>query len=95
MYDKSRSKCFGFFAWLVTGDYIPPSGIATIYTLRRFYIFMRRTIISHFSFLISHSSEVFKCNQRNGTPQGLTLNPQPFLFSSLYHATFPPMLQYG
>ena len=31
------------FAWLVTGDYIPPSGIATIYTLRRFYIFMRRT----------------------------------------------------
>ena len=43
MYDKSRSKCFGFFAWLVTGDYIPPSGIATIYTLRRFYIFMRRT----------------------------------------------------
>ena len=56
-------------------------GIATIYTLRRFYIIMRRTIISHFSFLISHSSKVFKCNQRNGTPQGLTLNPQPFLFS--------------
>ena len=24
-------------------DYIPPSGIATIYTLRRFYIFMRCT----------------------------------------------------
>ena len=56
-------------------------GITTIYTLRRFYILMRRTIISHFSFLISHSSEVFKCNQRNGTPQGLTLNPQAFLFS--------------
>ena len=30
-------------------------GIATIYTLRRFYILMRRTTISHFSFLISHS----------------------------------------
>ena len=45
MYDKSRSECFGFLRdwWLVTGDYIPPSGIATIYTLRRFYIFMRRT----------------------------------------------------
>ena len=28
------------------------SGIAVIYTLRRFYIFMCRTIISHFSFLI-------------------------------------------
>ena len=43
-----------------------PSGIATIYTSRRFYIFMRRTTISHFSFLISHSSEAFKRNQ--GTP---------------------------
>ena len=29
-----------------------PSGIAIIYTLRRFYILMRRTAISHFSFLI-------------------------------------------
>ena len=29
-----------------------PSGIAVIYTLRRFYIFMCRTTISHFSFLI-------------------------------------------
>jgi len=27
----------------VTGDYIPPSGIATIYTPRRFYMVMRRT----------------------------------------------------
>ena len=44
-------------------DWIPPSGIATIYTLRRFYLFMRRTTISHFSFLISHSSEAFKRNQ--------------------------------
>ena len=26
-------------------------------------IFMRRTTISHFSFLISHSGESFKCNQ--------------------------------
>ena len=37
----------------------PPHGL----TLRRFYIFMRRTTISHFSFLISHSSEAFKRNQ--------------------------------
>ncbi len=49
--------------WLVARDWIPPSGIATIYTLRRFYLFMRRTTISHFSFLISHSSEAFKRNQ--------------------------------
>ena len=31
---------------------MPAHGIAIIYTPRRFYIFMRRTTISHFSFLI-------------------------------------------
>ena len=46
------------------------SDIATICTLRRFYILMRRTAISHFSFLISHSIEAFKRNQG--------ANPEPF-----------------
>ena len=31
---------------------MPAHGIVTIYTLRRFHIFMRRTTISYFSFLI-------------------------------------------
>ena len=57
-----------------------PSGIATIYTSRRFYIFMRRTTISHFSFLISHSSEAFKRNQ--GTPCFTTF---PYDFSLSPH----------
>ena len=35
--------------------YMPLSGIA-FYTLRRFYILMRRTTISHFAFRISHFS---------------------------------------
>ena len=46
---------------------------------RRFLIFMRRTTISHFSFLISHSSEAFIRNPR-ASPKGLTLNPL-FIFS--------------
>ena len=51
-------------------------GIAIIYTLRRFYIFMRRTNISHFSFLIqSRLSNVIKGQHA----PGLTLRP---LFSS-------------
>ena len=33
-------------------------------------IFMRRTTISHFSFLISHSNEAFKRNQGAVRPQG-------------------------
>jgi len=52
-------------------------GIAIIYTLRRFYIFMRRTNISHFSFLISHSIEAFKRNQGAARPGA---NPAPFIF---------------
>ncbi len=35
---------------------------------RRFLIVMRRTTISHFSFLISHSRKIFKRNQGGGTP---------------------------
>ena len=35
---------------------------------RRFLIVMRRTTISHFSFLISHSRKTFKRNQGGGTP---------------------------
>ena len=43
---------------------------------RRFLIFMRRTTISHFSFLISHSSEAFIRSPR-ASPQGA--NPDPLL----------------
>ena len=47
--------------------WIPLSGIATIYTPRRFYFFMRRTIISH-------SIEAFRCNQGASRPWA---NPEP------------------
>ena len=47
---------------------------------RRFLIFMRRTTISHFSFLISHSSEAFIRNPRASPPKGLTPNPLLILF---------------
>ena len=39
-------------------------------------MFMRRTTISHFSFLIFHSIEVFKLNQVPTRPKG-ALNPEP------------------
>ena len=51
---------------------------SAIKILRRFHIFMRRTTISHFSFLISHSSEAFTNNQRAARPMGLTLHPTTF-----------------
>jgi len=38
---------------------------------------MRRTTISHFSFLISHSIETFKRNQGASRPQRLTQNHKP------------------
>ena len=46
------------------------SGIATIYTPRRFYILMRRTTIPNSSFLIPHSSRAFARNQRAARPTG-------------------------
>ena len=54
---------------------MPAHGIATFYTSRCFYIFMRRTTISHFSFLISHSIEAFNRNQGGSTPYGPPLSP--------------------
>ena len=52
---------------------MPPSGIATIYTSRRFLIFMRRTTIPHSSFLIPHSRKAFIHNLWTEPPKGLTL----------------------
>ena len=43
---------------------------SAIKILRRFHVFMRRTTISHFSFLISHSSEAFTNNQMAARPMG-------------------------
>jgi len=54
----------------VTGDLNATFGHCPIYTPRRFYIFMRRTTISHFSFLISHSIEAFIHNQGVARPVG-------------------------
>ena len=48
-----------------------PSGIAIIYTLRRFYILMRRTAISHFSFKQSFHPQ----SRGQHAPQA---SPEPF-----------------
>ena len=72
---------------------MPAHGIAIIYTSRRFHTFMRRTTISHFSFLISHSIEAFKRNHGapcpGGSPRTLNLFPitsihtnRPYLFQN-------------
>ena len=45
-------------------------GHRPIYTSRRFYIFMRRTTISHFSF-----TRGFQIESKDGTPHWLTLPP--------------------
>ena len=52
---------------------------SAIKILRRFHIFMRRTTISHFSFLISNFSfkRVFHPQSNGSTPHGLTQNPEP------------------
>ena len=63
-----------------------PSGIATIYTPRRFYFFMRRTTIPNSSFLIPHSRKAFIHNQWTEPPKGLTLNPSPNTKSRRSHS---------
>ena len=52
----------------MTGDLNTAFGHRPIYTPRRLHIFMRRTTISYFSFLISHSIEDFKRNQGAARP---------------------------
>ena len=44
------------------------------------------TTISNFSFLISHSNEAFKWNQRATRPHGYprTLNPEPIIFHNIF-----------
>ena len=46
-----------------------PTARSAIKILRRFF-FLRCTTISHFSFLISHSSEAFIRNQEAARPTG-------------------------
>ena len=62
----------------MTGDLNATFEHRPIYTLRRFLFVMRRTTISHFSFLISHFSfkRSFQTESKGSTPHGLTLNPQ-------------------
>ena len=72
---------------------MPPSGIATIYTPRRFIIFLRRTTIPNSSFLISHSRKAFIHNQWTEPPKELTLNPLSFVkISSQILLTSPLLL---
>lgn len=51
--------------WQLVASHLNSSGIAVIHTLRRFYIFMHRTTISHFSCMQS-----FQTQSRGSTPMG-------------------------
>ena len=53
---------------------MPVHGIATIYTLRRFHIFMRRTTISHFAFLISNFCFFIQAKLSSGIEERHALN---------------------
>ena len=54
----------------MTGDLNATFEHRPIYTPRRFYVFMRRTTIPHFSFLIPHSRKAFIHNQWTEPPMG-------------------------
>ena len=58
----------------MTGDLNATFEHRPIYTPRRFYVFMRRTTISNFSFLISNFSfkRSFQTESKGSTSKGLT-----------------------
>ena len=71
---------------------MPAHGIAIIYTSytsRRFHIFMRRTAILHFSFLISHSIEALKRDQRAARPMDYPLILNLFIIFYLTRPELP------
>ncbi len=61
----------------MTGDLNAIFRHRSIYTPRRFHIFMRRTTTPHSSLLTPNSKKNFHPQSRDGTPHGLTLNPEP------------------
>ena len=77
----NKLRCPSGSQWLVTVMLL--WGIATIYTLRRFYMLMRRTTISHFSF-----KRNFQTQSKDSMPtsQG---NTDPIIVRSDQHSPSP------
>ena len=67
---------------LVASHFNPSSVIAVIHTLQRFYIFMHRTTISHFS-----CKQDFQTQSRNGTPMGPDFPIKKHLLSQMFSLT--------
>ena len=68
-------------SWLVTVMLL--WGIATIYTLRRFYMLLRRTTISHFSF-----KRNFQTQSKDSMPTS-QVNTDPIIVRSDQHSPSP------
>ncbi len=60
----------------------PSSGIAVIHTLQRFYIFMHRTTISHFS-----CKQGFQTQSKGSTPMGPDFPIKKHLLSQMFSLT--------
>ena len=67
---------------LVASHFNPSSGITVIHTLRRFYIFMHRTTISHFS-----CKQGFQTQSKGSTPMGLDFPIKKHLLSQMFSLT--------
>lgn len=67
---------------LVASRFNPSSGIAVIHTLRRFYIFMHRTTISHFS-----CKQGFPTQSKGSTPKGPDFPIKKHLLSQMFSLT--------
>ena len=67
---------------LVASRFNPSSGIAVIHTLRRFYIFMHRTTISHFS-----CKQGFPTQSKGSTPMGPDFPIKKHLLSQMFSLT--------
>ncbi len=67
---------------LVASHFNPSSGIAVIHTLRRFYIFMHRTTISHFS-----CKQGFPTQSKGSTPMGPDFPIKKHLLSQMFSLT--------
>lgn len=67
---------------LVASRFNPSSGITVIHTLRRFYIFMHRTTISHFS-----CKQGFPTQSRGQHSHGPRFSNKKHLLSQMFSLT--------
>lgn len=67
---------------LVASRFKPSSGITVVHTLRRFYIFMHRITISHFS-----CKQGFQTQSKGSTPMGPDFPIKKHLLSQMFSLT--------